>query len=202
MHCMRYASVDLPLYQLASHPAVIEIKRRFECGELLVPCYSLFCIGYSAWLYDAMKEIIAQMSGSTRSDDSTSGSRATAQISHEAVAPVAKIIGSQPETGPGSTSTSSISGTDAHTTDFSGVDVSGRAARSNSDTGPVLVPCKRVNADATATGSNGTNGAAQGLGQQGPAGKRSRNVSGGPDVARLSGGVGTAAVNPVDLTKE
>lgn len=139
------------------------------------------------------------MPGPTRSDDSTSGSRATAQIGHEATA-VAEIIGSQPETGPGSTSTPSISGTDAHTTDFSGVDVSGRAARSNSDTGPVLVPCKRVNADATATVSNGTNGAAQG--QQGPAGKRSRNVSGGPDVARLSGGVGTAAVNPVDLTKE
>lgn len=196
---MRYASVDLPLYQLASHPALIEIKRRFECGELLVPCYSLFCIGYSAWLYDAMKEIIAELPGSTTPQDSTSGSRATAQISNETAA-VAEIVGSQPETGPGSTSTPSISETDAHTTEFSGVDVSGRAARSNSDTGPVLVPCKRVNADATATVSNGTTGAAQG--QQGPPGKRSRNASGGPDVARLSGGVGTAAVNPVDLTKE
>lgn len=197
MYCMRYASVDLPPNQLASHPAQLEVKRRFESGELLVPCYSLFCVGYSPWLYNDMKEIVAQLE-STTAPGSVPRTGAPTPISNgTAAAPLAATgASSQTEVGPVIPSTPSSSKTTPHTTELSVMGISGKKTGSK-DADPVRVPSKRVNEESNDTVSNGTNGVAQN--QQGPFAKRSRNISGNPSIFP-PGGDGIGTVNAEDLS--
>ena len=53
-HCARVASQYLPSGQIASYPAQLDVKRRYEVGEWSVPCYTLRCVGFSMALHDAL----------------------------------------------------------------------------------------------------------------------------------------------------
>jgi hypothetical protein len=48
------ANHNLPPGQVASYPVQLEVKRRFESGECLVPCYALRCTGFNKDLYHAL----------------------------------------------------------------------------------------------------------------------------------------------------
>lgn len=89
-YCNRIASVDLPSGQAASLPVQLEVKRRLESGEMLVPCYSLFYMGFSTWLYDALKEAASQVSTMPISEEIPASTISTLTASHSSTTSVPK----------------------------------------------------------------------------------------------------------------
>lgn len=58
--CARIANQGLPPNQIAPKPALLDVKRRYETGEWLVPCFSLQCVGFDMNFYDALKLAVFQ----------------------------------------------------------------------------------------------------------------------------------------------
>ncbi|KAI0037982.1 hypothetical protein FA95DRAFT_1313509 [Auriscalpium vulgare] len=53
-HCLRSASLGLPAGQYASHAAQLDLKRRYDTGEWVIPCYMLQCVGFDNGFHDTL----------------------------------------------------------------------------------------------------------------------------------------------------
>lgn len=44
--------------------AILDIKSSLDSGTLNVPCFSLLCVGFSVYFYNALKTVAADLAGS------------------------------------------------------------------------------------------------------------------------------------------